>query len=1153
MEITTQAISGRYFLHDVLGEGGMGIVYRATDRLTGQVVAMKQVTIASNQLQVGSFTHTSDSQNFRLVLANEFQVLASLRHPNIISVLDYGFAEGGQPYFTMEYLAQADNLREAANGKTVREKVQLLIQVVQALAYLHRRGIVHRDLKPGNILVVDGAVRVLDFGLSVAVDQAVGTAGTFTYLAPELLKEASARETADLYAVGVMAYELLTHHHPFASAKANELLMDILYTVPRPLYLPEFPLLPKVIEKLLQKEPTARYTTADECLQAFYQAIGQSAPQESQAIRESYLQAARFVGREKEMAQLTQALAAAKQHQGSLWLVGGESGVGKSRLTDELRTLALVQGFLVLRGQGTPGSGTSYQWWREPLRRLVLTTELSDLEAGILKPVVPDIETLLGRPIPPAPELEGQAGQQRLLNSIIRLFYQQTMPVLLLLEDLHWATESLDVLRQLPRVIAERPLLIVGDYRDDERPQLAQDVPGAQVMKLERLSATSIAELCTAILGPTGQSEAVLALLQRETEGNAFFVVEVVRALAEEAGRLTEIGAMVLPEQVFPQGVQTIIQRRLDRVPAAAHHLLQLAAVNGRHLDLPLLTRLNGQAHLDPWLMGCADAAVLEIREGRWQFAHDKLREGLLHSLPAAAHVSLHQLVAEALEQVYSKDPGYAAALMRHWQVAGDQARELRYARLAGEHAAANFANTEALHFLSQALALVPRDDLITRYELLSAREKVYDLLGQREAQQQDVAAMTNLASQFANPLPLQVETSLRLANYAEGVADYDTAVAAARTAVTLAQTTRQVESEAEGHLRWGRALWRQAHFAEARKQLEQALQLAHDHREPGEKLALGSIEAHSHRNLGIIAALQSDHESSKRHFIQSLHLFREVNDRRGEGGALNNLGIISKDLGDFAAAYTYYQASLQLCREIGDRWGESVALNNLGAFDMNQGQLETARVAYEQAVQLCQQIGNSYGETLSLSCLGLLHHHLGEQVRSEAYCRQSLLSALSSGARAESGFALTILGHALAGQQEWTEAAAAYQQALTIRRELGQPNLATEPLAGLARVALAQGQAAAAMTPVTEILAHLEQNSLAGTDEPYRVYLTCYQVLRANQDPRATTLLQTGYHLLREQADRMIDITRRYTLLYNVPAHRELVALAEGAGSNKQ
>ena len=1000
-------------------------------------------------------------------------------------------------------------------------------------------------MKPGNILGVDGVVRVLDFGLSVAVDQAVGTVGTFAYLAPELLKEEPARETADLYAVGVMAYEMLANHHPFTSDKTNQLLMDILYTTPRPLYLPEFPLLPKVIEKLLQKEPTARYTSADECLLAFYRAIGQPAPQESQAIRESYLQAARFVGREKEMMRLKEALAAAQQHHGSLWLIGGESGVGKSRLTDELRTLALVQGFLVLRGQGTPGGGTSYQWWREPLRRLVLTTELSDLEAGILKSLVPDIETLLGRPVPPAPEMEGQAGQQRLLNSIVMLFYRQTTPVLLLLEDLHWATESLDVLHQLLRVMAERPLLIIGDYRDDERPQLATEIPGAQVMKLERLSAGSMAELCTAILGPAGQSEAVLTLLQRETEGNAFFVVEVVRALAEEAGRLTEIGAMVLPEQVFPQGVQTIMQRRLDRVPAAAQHLLQLAAINGRNLDLPLLTWLNGGAILDPWLMSCADAAVVEIKEGRWQFAHEKLREGLWHSLPAAARVSLHQQVAEAMEQVYPDDPGHAAALMRHWQVAGDGDKELRYARVAGEHAAAHFANTEALNFLSHALALVPADDPITRYELHSAREKVYDLLGQREAQRQDVAAMTELASHFANPIPLQVETRLRLANYAEGVADYETAVAAAREAVALAQTSQQVESEAEGHLRWGRALWRQAHFAPAREQLEQALHLAHSHRQPGEISALGSIEAHSHRNLGIISALQSDHESSQRHFTQSLHLFREVNDRRGEGGALNNLGIISKDLGDFAAAYTYYQASLQLCREIGDRWGESVALNNLGAFDMNQGQLETARVAYEQAVALCQQIGNSYGETLSLSCLGLLHHQMGDQVQSEAYCRQALMRALAVGARAESGFALTILGHALAGQGEWVESAAAYQQALTIRRELGQPNLATEPLAGLARVEMGRGQVAAALPYIEEILAHLEQNSLAGTDEPYRVYLTCYQVLQANADHRADALLQTGYSLLREQANRLTDPARRHTLLHQVPAHRELVALA--------
>jgi len=774
----------------------------------------------------------------------------------------------------------------------------------------------------------------------------------------------------------------------------------------------------------------------------------------------------------------------------------------------------------------------------------VLTAELSDLEAGILKQVIPDMDTLLGRPIPDAPEMEGQVGQQRLLNSITLLFYRQTSPVLLLLEDLQWAAESLDVLKQLQRVVEERPLLIVGDYRDDEQPDLPQALPGAQGMKLERLTAHSMAELCTAILGEAGQTEAVLTLLQRETEGNAFFVVEVVRALAEEAGRLNEIAMMALPEQVFPQGIQTIIQRRLDRVPPSAQKPLQFAAAVGRQLDLRLLIHSNHQPSLEQWLTTCANAAVLEIRDGQWQFAHDKLREGLLSSLDETTLVSLHRQVALAIEKVYPDNGEYAAALMRHWGVVGDRNRELHYARWAGEHAATHYANTEAITFFNRALTLVDADDPITHYELLLAREKVHDLQGNREAQQQDIEALAVLTHRFKYPNPLLAEISLRLSNYAEAVSDYMTAVAAAKEAVRLAQSTQLVEMEAEGYLHWGRVLWRQARYADAREQLEQALKLARRARQSGQKSVLGEVEAQSLRNLGIISALQSDHENARQHFSNSLHLFREINDQRGESGALNNLGIISKGQGDFDGAYAYYQDSLRLCQEIGDRWGESIALLNLGALDLHQGQMKDAGRTYERTLRLSQQIGNSYAETLSLANLGLLFHRLGENEKAETYCRQSLAQARALGARGEQGFALTILGHALVGMNQLDAAAAAYQEALALRRELGQPNLAMEPLAGLARMELVRGDYVAALTPIEEILAHLETSSLAGTDEPYRVYLTCFKVLQANGDLRARAILQTGHRLLQEQAAKIKDETRRHSLLQNVPDHREMIAL---------
>jgi len=200
------------------------VVYRAFDRLNRQTVALKRVLNLGKSEPDTQAGHTQT----RLALANEFQTLASLHHPHIISVQDYGFDEDRNPFFTMSLLEKPRHLLAAAHGASVdkkvnlliqTKKVNLLIQTLEALSYTHRRGIIHRDLKPDNVLVTpENEVKVLDFGLALLrntepSDDAIS--GTFAYMPPEVLLGGDISECMDLYAVGMMAYELFAGQHPF--------------------------------------------------------------------------------------------------------------------------------------------------------------------------------------------------------------------------------------------------------------------------------------------------------------------------------------------------------------------------------------------------------------------------------------------------------------------------------------------------------------------------------------------------------------------------------------------------------------------------------------------------------------------------------------------------------------------------------------------------------------------------------------------------------------------------------------------------------------------------------------------------------------------------------------------------------------------------
>ena len=948
---SAQTIGKRYALQEKLGQGGMGAVYRALDRLTGQQVALKHVTLEKQNLRFASHATSVDVE---VALAQEFKTLASLRHPHIISVLDYGFDENLQPYFTMELLEGAQDIIEAGSTLSQDDQVLLLVQVLQALAYLHRRGIIHRDLKPDNVLVINGQVKVLDFGLAVAQEYLTASedvvAGTLAYMAPEVLQGHAASVASDLYAVGVMAYELFAEKYLYEMVNVTKLINDIIFTEPDIVSLGLDPLLQSILTKLLAKDPVQRYSDARELIKIYAEATDQAVKYETDTIRESFLQAARFVGREQELTILSKALQEAQSGKASTWLVGGESGVGKSRLLEELRTQALVQGALAVRGGAVSDGGTPYQVWRDPVRRLLLEADLNDTEAAVLKPVVPDISHLLNRPVPDAPELDPLAAQDRLINAVEALLRRQSRSLAIFLEDLHWAgSESILMLDRLGST-SDIPMLIVGNYRDDEAPGLPTSLPRTQTLKLERLQATSIQKLSESMLGEAGRRPDVVDLLQRETEGNVFFIVEVVRTLAEEAGQLDLVGVKSLPETIFAGGIDNLIQRRLRRVPASAFPMLQYAAVIGRQVDVNLLRQLDPNMDEAGWLPECADAAVLEVQDANWRFAHDKFREALLRNLPAEERQRLHRQVAESIEVVYERDlaPHYAE-LAHHWTAAKVTGKAVSYLEKAGTQALKNFANAEALDFFSDALKLATESGLpietIRRARWHRQIGQAYWGLGNMAALQEHGEEALRLheqplpnSSQLGLALLQQVGTQLghRMRTPGKGRLNPEVTLELVRTYKLLGQAfffMNQANPTVYTTLQ-------QLNLSE---QMPPTVELA---------------EAYA--NMSVVAALVPMHSLARTYIKNGVEVAQTLND-------VNTIGLISSvislyylGIGEWQTARQYIERSTTIADQIGDRrlW-ESVS-GVLALANCFEGKFANAIEVFSQVYHSSRRSGNT-------------------------------------------------------------------------------------------------------------------------------------------------------------------------------------------------
>lgn len=915
--------------------GGMGVVYRALDHLTGQHIALKQVTHAVEQ------EHATASKvvNLRLALAQEFKVLASLRHPNIISVLDYGFDEERLPYFTMDLLVEPVTILQAADDFPIAFQVGLLIQTLQALAYLHRWRILHRDLKPENVLVMDKQVKVLDFGLAQHRDQATAddVTGTLVYIAPEVLQGNPASEASDLYSVGVMAYELFAGRYLFDVKNVTSLIQEILTTPPDMDALMIEPALQAVIARLLAKDPAERYASALEVIQALSQAIGQAVPTETAAIRESFLQAARFTGRENELAQLEDALAAimkdkpsteASSHTGSTWLVSGESGVGKSRLLEELRTLALVRGAHVIRGQSVSEGGGLYSLWREVLRRFLLIVDVTNDEASVLKIIVPDISDILGREVPDALVIEPVLAQARLQGVMSAMMRRLDKPVVIILEDLHWAgTENLAILRQINQVVHELPLLIVSSFRDEEAPDLAQRFANAQHIHLLRLTSAEIRDLSVSILGVWAQQPHIIQLLEHETEGNVFFLVEVVRALAEEAGELNRISTMTLPKSVFAGGVKRAVERRLLRVPARWRDMLDVAAVIGRQLDLNILRLLFPDTDWQTLLTDCASVVVLEVQDDRWRFAHDKLREGLLSGLLPDQRRNLHRQAALAIEQIYAGDPDQLSALAYHWDYAGDIVRGADYAGQAGQLELDVSAYEEALSLFNQALRPLsdPLDNEKKRRKALFKR--------------------------------LSASTQWGLSRYIEAGELY-------AESLTLYTELNDEAGMSEALKGLGDVARRKGEYVQARTYFSRCLELC-------ERTNNQLTTAQALARLGLTARIQGDYPLAEGYYRRSLTIFSALNEHERIASLQSGLGLIASDQGRLEEAKAYMEQSLVIARRVHNPSGTALMLTGLAWVNYLRGAFTDAREQSLESLSLSRDIGDRWSMANNLGNLG--------------------------------------------------------------------------------------------------------------------------------------------------------------------------------------
>ena len=797
----------------------MGVVYKAEDAKLDRPVALKFISPA-----------TVNDKETKLRLVREAQAAAALDHPNICPV--YGIHdEGGQTFVVLAFIDGPSLADRIAEGPLqLDEALNVAIQIGEGLLEAHQKGVVHRDVKPHNVmLTVKGQARIMDFGLAQLagrskITKSGTTLGTPAYMSPEQLQGMQTDHRVDIWALGCVLYEMLTQRTPFEAEYEQAVAYGVINEAPEPLNSSRSDLPPELddlLDGLLAK-------SADERLQDMEAVVAQlRSIRRSPAERDSkYLSevpggqqgrsrakpprgrssrkrvGSNVVGRNTELNALRDALEQVEQGASLVIGVSGEAGVGKTTVAEaflaELETSGKAP--TIARGQCSERlAGTeAYLPFLDALESLMESDKsLARLvrqrapwwfvQAGSVAADNPSNARIL--------EEAKSVTQERIKREVASFFRaaSESGPVLLFIEDLHWAdASSIDLLSYLAAKFDEMRLLILATYRPEE--MVVADHPYLQIkpdllsrgqcqeIRVRYLERSDI-ENYLALRYPGHHFPAELAeLIFGQTEGSPLFMADLVRDMQNRGLIQEDAGVWRLSQPVLsiglelPSSIEAMIQRKVDVLSADDARLLGVASVQGFVFDSAAIARVSSLdeegveerlQHLDSAQRFIQFEEEAEFPDRtptlKYRFVHVLYQNRLYDSLPRTRRIRLSRALAETLEGLYGQNTAEVASQLGSlFETARDFEKAASYLSVGAGHAAGLFAFREAISLIERGLKLLeelPHSSVRDRLELKFQITLGASLTATRGYGHEEVGAAYTRMHELINALGLEPGT----------------------------------------------------------------------------------------------------------------------------------------------------------------------------------------------------------------------------------------------------------------------------------------------------------------------------------------------------------------------------------------------------------
>jgi len=722
-----------------------------------------------------------------------------------------------------------------------------------------------------------------------------------------------------------------------------------------------------------------------------------------------------LVGRDKEVEHLRRSLREACEGALRVLLIEGEAGIGKSRLIEELRLFTSeARATWLLGAASSIEQHAPYRAWRGVMLALLdvdAGADPADARTKVMKKVValnpvleeraPLLNDILGIGFEETDltrSYDPRLRQEGLSTLVGDLFLQRVAegPVVLVIDDVHWMDSlSWDLVLSVARRLARSPVLIVMTHRPLSEPMplpyaVLSDQEETTTLPLGALPPEETIALAAAGLGLRSEDLPceVRDLLHERSEGNPFFALELISALRDrdllriaEGVCSTSGDARALRESV-PDTLEGVILSRIDRLSAETQLSVKVASVIGRSFLFRTLRDVYPDGiemsalreQLDE--TGRRRLTLLEAEdpEPGYAFQHAVTQHVAYDTLLYKQRRALHREVAGWIETEHADNLApQVPLLVVHWNRAGHAENERHYCRLAGEQAAVQYANVEALGYFDREIELIEGLDRNRRskrrFEALRSRAGIFAILGRVDAERADLEALRAIAETDEAGKARDVDLlwsgfHRRGGRFTEGIEE-------AERALKQSRASGDREGEARALASIGSCLEGLGQFAEARARVEQALSLFRGSE------ALEGQAGEAIRTLGVISARLGDFPQAMERFGEAKELFQKLGDRKGEAEIYGNLGAIGYYFGEYETCIENSRKAERIFGEMGNRAGMAKCLMNIGSAYCDLGGFERAPSYFEQALELYRQLNDANEFASATFNLGTALHAL--------------------------------------------------------------------------------------------------------------------------------------------------------------------------------